>query len=87
MSQHCNATRIFTRWVSRSAHVLWPNHTPMCPEGRADDGIDESQLGQLAKRLAERQPAAHRAAIGIVGRAKFGVEMRFFVEDDKEMRK
>jgi hypothetical protein len=42
--------------------------------------------GQLRKRLAERQPAAHRAAIGVVGRAKCGAEMGLFVEDDKEMR-
>jgi len=31
---------------------------------------------QLAKRLAARQPAAHWAAIGVIGRAKCGAEMR-----------
>jgi hypothetical protein len=43
-------------------------------------------LAEIAKRLATRQPAAHRAAIGVVGRAKCGAKMRLFVEDDKQMR-
>ena len=43
-------------------------------------------LAEIAKRLAARQPAAHRAAIGVVARAKCGAEMRLFVEDDKQMR-
>jgi hypothetical protein len=38
-----------------------------------------SLTGQLAKRLAARQPAAHRAAIGVVGSAKCGAEMWLFV--------
>ena len=41
---------------------------------------------KMPKRLAARDPPAHRAAIGVVGGAECGAEMRLFVEDDKEMR-
>jgi hypothetical protein len=40
---------------------------------------------ELGRGGAAGQPAAHQAAISVVGRAKRGAEMRLFVQDDKEM--
>src|SRR6266571_2536210 len=40
---------------------------------------------KLRRGGAAGQPAAHRVAISVVGRAKRGAEMRFFVQDYKEM--
>ena len=40
---------------------------------------------KLRRGGAAGQPAAHRVAISVVGRPKRGAEMRFFVQDYKEM--